>query len=113
MLLTPPISSVALLSSKPRCQSPPSPAGDPVHLCDMIKLIDVYKSFGDKKVLEGFSLEVEEGETMALIGYSGTGKSVAIKHIVGLLDPDRGTVWVDGQEVPKLSRVELYALRSH
>ena len=79
----------------------------------MIKLIDVHKSFGPKKVLEGFSLEVEEGETMVLIGYSGTGKSVAIKHIVGLLEPDRGTVWVDGQEVPRLSRDDLYALRSH
>ena len=79
----------------------------------MIKLIDVYKSFGPKKVLEGFSLEVEEGETMVLIGYSGTGKSVAIKHIVGLLEPDRGTVFVDNQEVPRLSRTDLYALRSH
>ena len=79
----------------------------------MIKLIDVHKAFGPKKVLEGFSLEVEEGETMVLIGYSGTEKSVAIKHIVGLLDPDRGTVWVDGQEVPRLNREDLYALRSH
>jgi len=79
----------------------------------MIKLVDVYKSFGSKKVLEGCSLEVEEGETMVLIGYSGTGKSVAIKHIVGLLEPDRGTVFVDNQEVPRLSRPELYALRSH
>jgi len=78
----------------------------------MIKLIDVYKAFGAKKVLEGFSLEVDEGETMVLIGYSGTGKSVAIKHIVGLLEPDRGTVWVDGLEVPRLHRDELYALRS-
>jgi phospholipid/cholesterol/gamma-HCH transport system ATP-binding protein len=78
----------------------------------MIKLIDVHKSFGPKKVLDGFSLEVEEGETMVLIGYSGTGKSVAIKHIVGLLEPDSGTVWVDGLEVPKLSRDQLYALRS-
>lgn len=78
----------------------------------MIKLIDVYKAFGAKKVLEGFSLEVDEGETMVLIGYSGTGKSVAIKHIVGLLEPDRGTVWVDGLEVPKLHRDDLYALRS-
>jgi phospholipid/cholesterol/gamma-HCH transport system ATP-binding protein len=78
----------------------------------MIKLIDVYKAFGAKKVLEGFSLEVNEGETMVLIGYSGTGKSVAIKHIVGLLDPDAGTVWVDGLEVPRLSRDELYDLRS-
>ena len=79
----------------------------------MIKLVDVYKSFGTKKVLEGFSLEVEEGETMVLIGYSGTGKSVAIKHIVGLLEPDRGTVFVDNEEVPRLSRDDLYALRSH
>jgi phospholipid/cholesterol/gamma-HCH transport system ATP-binding protein len=78
----------------------------------VIKLIDVYKAFGAKKVLEGFSLEVNEGETMVLIGYSGTGKSVAIKHIVGLLDPDAGTVWVDGLEVPRLSRDELYDLRS-
>jgi phospholipid/cholesterol/gamma-HCH transport system ATP-binding protein len=78
----------------------------------MIKLIDVYKAFGSRKVLEGFSLEVAEGETMVLIGYSGTGKSVAIKHIVGLLEPDRGTVWVDGLEVPTLSRDALYGLRS-
>ena len=79
----------------------------------MIKLIDVHKSFGPKRVLEGFSLEVNEGETMILIGFSGSGKSVAIKHIVGLLEPDRGTVWVDGTEVPNLPRDELYELRSH
>lgn len=77
----------------------------------MIKLVNVHKAFGPRKVLEGFSLDVNEGETMVIIGYSGTGKSVAIKHIVGLLDPDQGTVWVDNQEVPKLSRMELYALR--
>ena len=79
----------------------------------MIKLVDVHKAFGPKKVLEGFSLEVNEGETMILIGFSGSGKSVAIKHIVGLLEPDRGTVWVDNQEVPRLGRNELYALRAH
>jgi len=79
----------------------------------MIRLIDVYKSFGPKRVLEGFTLEVAEGETMVIIGYSGTGKSVAIKHIVGLLEPDRGEVWVDDREVPRLPRRELYELRSH
>ena len=78
----------------------------------MIKLVDIHKAFGDKNVLEGFTLDVAEGETMVIIGYSGTGKSVAIKHIVGLLEPDEGTVWVDGLEVPRLSRSELYALRS-
>jgi phospholipid/cholesterol/gamma-HCH transport system ATP-binding protein len=78
----------------------------------MIRLDDVYKSFGSKHVLQGFTLEVDEGETMVIIGYSGTGKSVAIKHIVGLLCPDRGTVFVDGLEVPELPREELYALRA-
>lgn len=79
----------------------------------MISLENVYKSFGTKHVLNGFTLQVEEGETMVIIGYSGTGKSVAIKHIVGLLEPDKGTVFVDGLEVPKLRRRQLYALRSH
>src|SRR3954466_1116286 len=78
----------------------------------MIRLVDVYKAFGPKKVLQGFSLDVVEGETMVIIGYSGTGKSVAIKHIVGLLEPDAGQVWVDDHEVPKLPRRELYALRA-
>ena len=78
----------------------------------MIRLINIHKAFGPKKVLEGFTLDVNEGETVAIIGYSGTGKSVAIKHIVGLLEPDEGTVWVDGQEVPKLTRQQLYALRA-
>jgi phospholipid/cholesterol/gamma-HCH transport system ATP-binding protein len=78
----------------------------------VISLRDVHKAFGAKKVLTGFSLEVAEGETMVIIGYSGSGKSVAIKHIVGLLEPDRGTVFVDGLEVPRLSRRELYGLRA-
>jgi len=79
----------------------------------VISLRNVYKSFGEKKVLQGFSLEVPEGETMVIIGYSGSGKSVAIKHIVGLLEPDSGTVFVDDLEVPHLSRRELQELRSH
>jgi phospholipid/cholesterol/gamma-HCH transport system ATP-binding protein len=78
----------------------------------MIRLVDVYKAFGPKRVLEGFTLDVVEGETMVIIGYSGTGKSVAIKHIVGLLEPDSGTVEVDGFDVPQLSRRELYQLRA-
>lgn len=78
----------------------------------MISLIDVHKAFGSKRVLEGFTLDVHEGESMVIIGYSGTGKSVAIKHIVGLLEPDSGQVWVDGLEVPKLSRRDLYTLRA-
>jgi phospholipid/cholesterol/gamma-HCH transport system ATP-binding protein len=78
----------------------------------MIKFVDVHKSFGPKRVLDGFTLDIAEGETMVIIGYSGTGKSVAIKHIVGLLDPDAGEVWVDGQRVDQLARRALYALRA-
>lgn len=78
----------------------------------MIRLVNVHKAFGPKEVLSGFSLDVLEGETMVIIGYSGTGKSVAIKHIVGLLDPDEGEVWVDNQRVDELPRSELYKLRS-
>ncbi len=78
----------------------------------MIQLKNVYKAFGEKKVLQGFSLDVKEGETMVIIGFSGTGKSVAIKHIVGLLEPDAGEVWVDNVRVDTLTRRELVKLRS-
>jgi len=78
----------------------------------MIELKDVNKAFGSKRVLAGFSLTVNEGETMVIIGFSGTGKSVAIKHMVGLLRPDSGSVKVDGLEVPTLNRKELTALRA-
>jgi len=78
----------------------------------MIELKDLHKAFGPKRVLQGFSLTVREGETMVVIGFSGSGKSVAIKHIVGLLEPDAGEVWVDGQRVDTLARKDLYKLRS-
>lgn len=76
-----------------------------------IQLVDVHKAFGSKQILRGLDLEVEEGETVALVGFSGAGKSVTLKHIAGLLMPDRGTVTVDGREVPTLAREELYRLR--
>jgi phospholipid/cholesterol/gamma-HCH transport system ATP-binding protein len=79
----------------------------------VIKLTDVYKAFGTKEVLRGFSLEVHEGETMVILGFSGAGKSVVIKHIVGLLRPDSGSIIVDEQEVTTLSRTDLYELRAH
>lgn len=78
----------------------------------MIRLVNVAKAFGEKRVLTSFSLEVHEGEAMVIIGYSGTGKSVAIKHVVGLLKPDAGEVSVDGLDVPRLPRRDLYRLRA-
>jgi len=76
-----------------------------------IEIRDIHKAFGPKRILRGLSLDVEEGETVSLVGFSGAGKSVTLKHINGLLRPDRGTVFVDGQEVPRLPREQLYALR--
>lgn len=78
----------------------------------MIELKDVAKRFGAQVVLDGVTLTVKEGETLALLGPSGTGKSVLLKHIIGLLRPDRGEVIVDGQHVAKLKRKDLAALRS-
>ena len=78
----------------------------------MIRFRDVTKSFGPKRVLEGFSLDIPDGQTTVLLGYSGTGKSVALKHIVGLLEPDSGQVEVDGKVVADLSRDALAAMRA-
>ena len=79
----------------------------------MIEFHGVHKAFGAKVVLNGFSLLIPEGETTVLMGYSGTGKSVALKHIVGLLEPDQGQVEVDGQVVGDLGYEELMELRRH
>lgn len=76
-----------------------------------IELKGIHKAFGPNRVLRGFSLDVEDGETLAVVGQSGTGKSVALKHVVGLLKPDEGEVWVDGQQVDKLPQEDLYEVR--
>ena len=76
-----------------------------------IVLDGISKGFDEKSVLEDVSLDVHEGETVAVIGASGVGKSVLLKTIVGLLVPDTGQVEVDGQVVTELSREQLYELR--
>ena len=78
----------------------------------MIVLTNVRKKFGEQVVLGGVDFEVREGETVALLGPSGSGKSVLLKHINGLLHPDSGSVQVDGLEVPALSRQQLAELRT-
>ncbi|MEO8031903.1 MAG: ATP-binding cassette domain-containing protein [Gemmatimonadota bacterium] len=77
----------------------------------MIEFCNLHKAFGAKKVLEGLTLTVPEGQTTALLGFSGTGKSVALKHVVGLLEPDSGSVLVDGSVVADLDPDGLNALR--
>ncbi len=71
-----------------------------------IELSGVYKSFGSKKVLDGIDLTINQGESLVVIGGSGTGKSVLIKCILGLLTPDKGSIKIDGVETTKLSRAE-------
>lgn len=76
-----------------------------------IELDGVRKAFGSRVILNSISLSVQDGETLAVIGYSGSGKSVMLKTIVRLLEPDAGTVHVDGQDVAALRRRDLFALR--
>ncbi|MFB0519717.1 MAG: ABC transporter ATP-binding protein [Acidobacteriota bacterium] len=78
----------------------------------MIELRDIHISFGNHKVLDGVNLEVKKGESVVVIGRSGSGKTVLIKHIIGLLKPDSGEVWVDGIKVNELKEKELKQLRT-
>lgn len=77
----------------------------------MIEFHDIYKSFGPKHVLRGVTLTVRKGEVMFIIGQSGAGKSVLVKHLVGLLKPDSGRVLLDGQDITHLKEKEFYAVR--
>lgn len=77
----------------------------------MIEIIDLHKYFGKKYVLRGINLKIENGESMVVIGGSGSGKSVLIKHIIGILKPDDGTVLINGIDITKLKENELYEVR--
>lgn len=77
----------------------------------MIEIRNLYKSFGGHPVLNGVNLKIEKGETMVVIGQSGGGKSVLLKHIVGILKPDEGEVLVGGLDIAKLNNDELNNVR--
>lgn len=85
----------------------PSPSND-----NFFVVSDLHKTFGDQAVLSGASLSIQRGETMAIIGASGGGKSVFLKHLIGLLRPDRGSVLVDGEEISQLRERELGGVRA-
>ncbi len=76
-----------------------------------ISFRDIHKRFGQKVVLDGVSLDVRDGECFFVIGQSGVGKSVLIKHLVGLLTPDAGEILLDGQDVAHLDERQFYAVR--
>ena len=79
----------------------------------IIQLIDLRKRFGSQNVLRGINLSIFEGKTTVIVGESGQGKSLILKHILGLMKPDSGNVLVYGQDINKISRKELKAIRAN
>jgi phospholipid/cholesterol/gamma-HCH transport system ATP-binding protein len=79
----------------------------------VIEIRDLHKSFGTQQVLKGVDLTISDGELMAIIGESGGGKSVFLKHLIGLLKPDRGSIVVEGKDIAGLRGAELDAIREH
>jgi phospholipid/cholesterol/gamma-HCH transport system ATP-binding protein len=77
----------------------------------MIEIRGLHKSFGALKVLRGVDLQIPKGKTTVILGRSGVGKSVLLKHIIGLIRPDRGKIWIDGVDITLLGDTELNELR--
>ena len=77
----------------------------------MVRLVDIHKTFGQREVLKGISLDVPRGSVCVILGGSGMGKSVLMKHIIGLLRPDRGQVVIDGEDITRLPELELRRVR--
>ena len=77
----------------------------------MIEIKELHKSFRGNKVLSGVNLTIEKGETIVIIGRSGCGKSVLLKHIIGLLRPDKGEIFINGEDITKYKNDKLYQMR--
>lgn len=77
----------------------------------VIRIVDLHKKFGAQKVLDGINLEIEKGKITVIIGKSGGGKSVLLKHLIGLMKPDRGEIWVEGLDITRLSERDLNETR--
>jgi phospholipid/cholesterol/gamma-HCH transport system ATP-binding protein len=115
-------SRVSVVDEQPPRPAPPDGASDdeykwhtykiyPSGRPDAVEFIDVYKAFGRAKILRGLNMGLPEGMVSMIIGPSGTGKSVCIKHMVGLLYPDQGDCIVHGESVPNMSDDELFDMR--
>ncbi len=89
---------------------PDSPPADSSK-AQRVRLVDVHKAFGSLVVLDGLTMELRPGRNTVVLGPSGTGKSVLLKHVAGLLKPDKGEVWFDGQRIDNLREREMVAVR--
>jgi phospholipid/cholesterol/gamma-HCH transport system ATP-binding protein len=96
----------SIVSSKPATASKVSP-----ETSAMLEVRDLRKSFGSNRVLDGVSLRIEKGESVVIIGRSGGGKSVLLKHLIGLLKPDSGQILVAGQDIVPMNERELLPVR--
>ena len=98
-------------------EAPPSPKPStkphpvPGNLSPMIAVRSLAKKIGEQEILRGVDLDVARGETLAIIGRSGGGKSVLLKHLVGLMEPDAGEIWIEGQNIIGLTERQLGAVR--
>lgn len=77
----------------------------------MIEIINLKKKFGDNEILKGVNLRIDKGITLVIIGRSGCGKSVLLKHIIGLLKPDEGSVLIEGQDISRMNEKDVYKIR--
>jgi len=76
----------------------------------MIQIKDIYKSFAQKKILDGLNLDIEPGQITTIIGGSGSGKSVLFKHIIGLLRPDSGSILIDDEDITQMGEKDMYRI---
>lgn len=102
-----------MAEAKPTYDDVPAEWGDPPADGVMVELREIHKSFGDAHVIRGISMTVERGKSVVVMGGSGTGKSVLLKHVVRLLEPDQGEVWAMGKRIDMLPSDELDRLRLH
>jgi phospholipid/cholesterol/gamma-HCH transport system ATP-binding protein len=93
----------------PTCAADPQPL--PINGSPMIAVRSLAKKIGEQEILRGVDLEVQTGETLAIIGRSGGGKSVLLKHLVGLIAPDAGEIWIDGQNIIGMNERQLGTIR--
>ena len=89
----------------------PHPRVEPINWGEMIEVRQLRKSFGRQEVLAGVNLKIERGESVVVIGRSGGGKSVLLKHLVGLISPDAGEVWIEGQNIVRMNERQLLPIR--
>lgn len=89
----------------------PTDIAAPVQPAPLIRLVDVHKSFGSLVVLDGVSLDLLAGQTTVILGPSGTGKSVLLKHVIGLLRPDRGEIYFESHRVDRLEEARFVEVR--